>query len=44
MPPPAYMKFDEKLKEFVLFITPWNFFGMGGKKGEEYWILGAQFL
>ena len=44
MPPTAYMKFDDKLKKFVLFVTPWQFSGMGGQKGEEYWILGAQFL
>jgi len=22
-------------------FMPWNFMGMGGKPGEEYWVLGA---
>jgi len=25
----------------MLLLTPWDFAGMGGKKGEEYWVLGA---
>jgi len=27
-----------------LLFTPWEFKGLGRKEGEEYWILGAQFL
>ena len=27
-----------------MLINPWNFAGLGGKKGDEYWVLGAQFL
>jgi len=27
-----------------LLMTPWDFAGLGGKEGEEYWVLGAQFL
>ena len=27
-----------------LLFTPWEFAGLGGKDGEEYWVLGAQFL
>lgn len=25
-------------------LTPWNYAGIGGEKGEEAWVLGAQFL
>ena len=28
----------------MLLINPWEFQGLGGKEGEEYWVLGAQFL
>ena len=28
----------------MLMINPWEFAGLGGKEGEEYWVLGAQFL
>jgi hypothetical protein len=24
-----------------LLFTPWEFAGLGGKEGEEYWVLGA---
>lgn len=44
MPPPSYMNYDDQRKVFVLLISPWQFSGMGGKAGEEYWILGANFL
>jgi len=28
-----------------LLLTPWDFKGLGSKqKGEDYWVLGAQFL
>jgi len=43
MPVHSYMKRQgEDLS--MLMLTPWDFAGMGGKKGEEYWVLGAQFL
>lgn len=38
------MKMDEEQKMALLLITPWQFQGLGGKDGEEYWVLGAQFL
>ena len=35
---------DGQMSCWLLF-TPWDFVGLGGKeKGEEYWVLGAQFL
>ena len=42
LPRHAYMKLDPKHPGlgFLLF-TPWNFQGLGGKEGEEYWVLGA---
>jgi|TARA_B110001450_G_C17620703_1_gene481098 hypothetical protein len=43
MPPHSYLKMaGDDLA--MLLLTPWDFAGMGGKKGEEYWVLGAQFL
>jgi len=43
MPPHSYLKrTGEDIS--MLLLTPWEFAGMGGKKGEEYWVLGAQFL
>jgi hypothetical protein len=43
MPPHSYLKpAGDDLA--MLLLTPWDFAGMGGKKGEEYWVLGAQFL
>ena len=46
MPRQAYMKFatDGQQTGCMLMINPWNFAGLGGKEGEEYWVLGAQFL
>lgn len=45
MPPHAYLKREEQQPEIAwLLLTPWDFAGLGGKKGEEYWVLGAQFL
>ena len=46
MPKEAYMKFatDGQASGCMLMINPWNFAGLGGKQGEEYWVLGAQFL
>jgi len=44
MPKEAYMKFDPSQNVFFLLITPWQFQGLGGKPGEEYWVMGAQFL
>uniref|UniRef100_A0A7S3CH47 Peptidase A1 domain-containing protein n=1 Tax=Strombidium rassoulzadegani TaxID=1082188 RepID=A0A7S3CH47_9SPIT len=45
MPKEAYLKPDPELKNVSwLLFTPWQFQGLGGKKGEEYWVLGAQFL
>lgn len=31
IPPPSYLKYDDTKQRFVLFITPWQFAGMGGK-------------
>merc|ERR1719243_458335 len=46
MPRHAYMKFatDGEQTGCMLMINPWEFAGLGGKEGEEYWVLGAQFL
>ena len=45
MPKQAYMKLDEKRPGIaLLMLTPWQFKGLGKEKGEEYWILGTQFL
>jgi len=55
MPRHSYMKIDPGItamstkdgkKHMVgrLLFTPWEFAGLGGKEGEEYWVLGAQFL
>ena len=46
MPRQAYMKFAYQGKEegCMLLINPWDFAGLGGQKGDEYWVLGAQFL
>jgi len=42
MPPHAYLKREEQQPEIAwLLLTPWDFAGLGGKKGEEYWVLGA---
>lgn len=27
-----------------MLFSPWNFYGLGGKQGDDYWVLGAQFL
>ena len=55
MPRHSYMKIDpgitavskedgKKVMVSRLLFTPWEFAGLGGKEGEEYWVLGAQFL
>jgi len=55
MPVQTYMKIDPGVdavsvvdgKHHIvarLLFTPWEFAGIGGKEGEEYWVLGAQFL
>ena len=46
MPREAYMKYmwQGEQQGCMLLINPWNFSGLGGKKGDEYWVLGAQFL
>mmetsp|Transcript_8979 Transcript_8979/g.13746 ORF Transcript_8979/g.13746 Transcript_8979/m.13746 type:complete len:245 (+) Transcript_8979:549-1283(+) len=45
MPPSSYLRLDENYNDVAwLLLTPWEFQGIGGKKGEEYWVLGAQFL
>ena len=55
MPRHSYMKIDPGItavgakdgkRHMVarLLFTPWEFAGLGGKEGEEYWVLGAQFL
>lgn len=47
MPKEAYMKFTQENETgftSMLLINPWEFQGLGGKEGEEYWVLGAQFL
>ena len=45
MPVQAFMKLDGDYQDSSwLLLTPWDFGGLGGKDGEEYWVLGAQFL
>ena len=45
MPHHAYIKRSmQNPTNYFLLINPWNFMGMGGKEGEEYWVMGAQFL
>lgn len=44
MPKEGYLKFDPSQNIFFLLISPWQFQGLGGKQGEEYWVMGAQFL
>ena len=44
MPKDGYMQYTPEYKAYAILISPWNFYGMGGKPGEEYWVLGAQFL
>ena len=45
MPREAYMKMEPGYGQLAwLLISPWQFNGIGGKPGEEYWVLGAQFL
>lgn len=44
MPKEAYLKFDPQQNIYFLLISPWQFMGLGGKKGEEYWVMGAQYL
>ena len=49
MPPQAYMmpQLDKRTGQLAchLLFTPWDFRGIGSKqKGEDYWVLGAQFL
>jgi hypothetical protein len=46
MPKQAYLKYAKKREAEACFlmIHPWDFSGIGAKEGEEYWVLGAQFL
>ena len=45
MPKHAYMKLDSNYPGVArLLFSPWSIGGIGMKPGEEYWILGAQFL
>jgi hypothetical protein len=45
MPRQAYMKFTPEDPNFAkLYFVPKEFKGLGRKPGEEYWILGTQFL
>lgn len=45
MPPQAYLRSDSKHpNNFFLLISPWQFMGLGGRPGEEYWVMGAQFM
>ena len=37
-------KTGKKLIVGKLLFSPWEFQGLGGNAGEEYWVLGAQFL
>jgi len=52
MPATAYLKREKaatavdkktgkRLNVARLGMTPWEFKGLGGKPGEEYWVLGA---
>jgi len=38
------MKFDGDQGACWILLNPWEFSGMGGKDGDEVWVLGAQFL
>jgi len=40
MPPQSYMKRASPEISWLL-LSPWEFQGMGGQPGEEYWVLGA---
>jgi len=44
MPKEAYLRFDPSQNLYFLLISPWQFAGLGGKPGEQYWVMGAQFL
>lgn len=45
MPKQSYMKLYSKQPGAArLLFSPWEFKGVDMKEGEEYWILGAQFL
>lgn len=45
MPHQAYIKRSSNNHSlYYLLLTPWQFMGFGGKEGEEYWVMGAQFL
>lgn len=45
MPKHAYMKLNSKQPGIArLLISPFGLKGMGMEEGDEYWILGAQFL
>ena len=45
MPSTALLRIDPAYEDLaLLMLTPWEFQGIGGKKDEEYWVLGAQFL
>ena len=43
MPKEAYMQTlnPSNPSNYTLLLSPWNFYGKGGKPGDEYWILGA---
>ena len=42
MPRHAYMKLDPRKENTGwLLFTPWDFQGLGGQPGEQYWVLGA---
>jgi len=45
MPATSLLRLDPAYENVAwLMLTPWEFQGIGGKQGEEYWVLGAQFL
>lgn len=45
MPKHAYMKLNSKLPGTArLLISPFGLKGLGMEAGDEYWILGTQFL
>ena len=46
MPKQAYMSFQQQGEHSAckLMIRPWKFDGPGKKEGDDYWILGVQFL
>jgi hypothetical protein len=36
------LKIEEEYGDLAwLLISPWEFNGLGGKEGEQYWVLGA---